>query len=288
MGTPSRRPRRRRGTISPARSRSISRAISNSPLPISKPRSSQPSTDTPEAPVEPTATTEAPVEPTEPTTEGFTIGLVALDPDNNVVPGACYSLDGGAAQCDDDGDGAVTFSGVAAGSHTATMTQAPAGFANVGSLGVDVQGDQQFAVRLTPSETPGEGTGTIAASVADENGDLIPGACFEIVGIDQDCDGDDEDALMTQPDVPVGYLHGQPDRSGWLHGGRTDQPASNRDGRRDHQRSVPGQLAGRACRPRRQPKPSSSRRPPNPVSSHRRPKPARSSRPKASVRCKSS
>lgn len=84
------------------------------------------------------------------------------------------------------------------------MTQAPQGFQNVGTVGLDVTGDQQFAVRLTPSETQGGGTGTIAASVVDENGQAIPNACFEIVGIDSDCDGPDDDALMTQPDVPVG------------------------------------------------------------------------------------
>src|SRR5690606_30171777 len=88
-------------------------------------------TQTTEAPVEPT---EAPTEPVGPS-EGFTIGLVALDPDNNIVPGACYSLDNGPEQCDDDGDGAVTFTGVAAGNHTAVMTQAPTGFQNAGALG---------------------------------------------------------------------------------------------------------------------------------------------------------
>jgi uncharacterized surface anchored protein len=165
-------------------------------------------TDTPEGPAEPTDTPEGPAQPTEtpaePGQQGFSVGLVALDPDNNVVPGACYQLDTGDTQCDDDNDGVVTFNGVPAGQHSATMTQAPDGFQNVGTVGIDVTADQQFAVRLTPSQEQGGGTGTIAASVVDENGQAIPGACFEIVGIDSDCDGDDADALMTQPDVPVG------------------------------------------------------------------------------------
>ena len=179
------------------------------------------STDTPEAPAEPTETPEGP------TQEGFSVGLVALDPDNNVVPGACYQLDTGDTQCDDDNDGVVTFTGVSAGSHTATMTQAPQGFQNVGSLGIDVTGDQQFAVRLTPSEEPGGGTGTIAASVVDENGQAIPGACFEIVGVASDCDGDDDDAIMTQPDVPAGtYTVNLTVPDGYTASGPTSQQAT--------------------------------------------------------------
>jgi len=154
-------------------------------------------TDTPETPAEATET------PTEQGQEGFSVGLVSLDPDGQTVPGACFMLDTGETQCDDDGDGVVTFTGVSAGQHTATMTQAPQGFQNIGALGIDVTGDQQFAVRLTPGEQPG-GNGTIAASVIDENGQEIPGACFEIVGVASDCDGNDPDAIMTQPDVPAG------------------------------------------------------------------------------------
>jgi uncharacterized surface anchored protein len=107
------------------------------------------------------------------------------------------------------------------------MTQAPQGFQNVGTVGVDVSGDQQFAVRLTPVQEQGGGTGTIAASVVDENGQAIPGACFEIVGIDSDCDGDDPDALMTQPDVPAGtYTVNLTVPDGYVANGPTSQQAT--------------------------------------------------------------
>ena len=63
---------------------------------------------------------------------------------------------------DDDGDGLVTFEGVSIGLHTLEQTVPPDGYQNVGSLQVDVQGDQNFAVRhepaLEPTEVPTEET----------------------------------------------------------------------------------------------------------------------------------
>ena len=105
-------------------------------------------------------------EPTAEVPTGFTAGFVAIDANQTPLPFACYTLDGGDEQCDDDGDGLVTFEGVSIGLHTLEQTVPPDGYQNVGSLQVDVQGDQNFAVRhepaLEPTEVPTEETTEVA------------------------------------------------------------------------------------------------------------------------------
>ncbi len=139
---------------------------------------------------------------------GLTVGFVSVDQDDNGLPGACFTLDGGDENCDDDGDAEVTFTGVQPGAHTLTQTRAPEGYDNVGTLELDLQNDGRFAVRHQPTageepEQP-EGTGQIVARTIDQDGNTLPEVCYELSGFGQQCDGDDEDNDMTQEDVPAG------------------------------------------------------------------------------------
>jgi uncharacterized surface anchored protein len=158
-----------------------------------------------EPPVEEPPVEEAPFE--EPTVDepqvGFTVDLVSTGPDGNPLPGACYTLDGGSENCDQDGDGVVTFEGVSPGQHTITQTQPPTGYESFGSADVEIQGDAQFNVPQTPLEQP-EQPGTIVAVTVNEFGQEISFVCYVVSTFGQVCDGDDPDNLMTQEDVPPG------------------------------------------------------------------------------------
>ncbi|MEZ4500868.1 MAG: hypothetical protein R2839_12535 [Thermomicrobiales bacterium] len=96
------------------------------------------------------------------------------------------------------------------GQHTLTETRAPEGFESIGTLELDLQNDGRFAVRHqpvaggeVPTETAGE-PGQILASTVDQDGNEIPEVCYDITGFGQQCDGDDEDRMMLQEDVPPG------------------------------------------------------------------------------------
>ncbi|MER3437213.1 MAG: hypothetical protein C4346_06270, partial [Chloroflexota bacterium] len=150
---------------------------------------------------------------TGPTPGAVAVTFVAVDEQGEVITGnpACYSIDGGPEQCDDDGDGAVTFR-VDPGSHTLTETRDPRGFRGIGTTEFEAQQDSTFQVPHTataqPAETPTEEVaqpGTIVAYVVDiDTGKELPLTCFEVSQFGQLCDGDDPDARMTQTDVPPG------------------------------------------------------------------------------------
>ncbi|MBX3072191.1 MAG: hypothetical protein KF883_16935, partial [Thermomicrobiales bacterium] len=152
---------------------------------------------------EPTPTEEAAL-------PGLTVGFVSVDENDNGLPGACFTLDGGDENCDDDGDAEVTFTGVQPGTHTLTQTRPPDGYQTVGTLELDLQNDGRFAVRHQPAEAteePEEPTGDpgqIIVSTLDQDGNELPEVCYEVSGFGQLCDGDDEDRLMSQEDVPPG------------------------------------------------------------------------------------
>ncbi|MGE3798433.1 MAG: SpaA isopeptide-forming pilin-related protein, partial [Thermomicrobiales bacterium] len=159
------------------------------------------------APEEPEPT---PTEETAP--PGLTVGFVSVDEDDNGLPGACFSLDGGEEICDDDGDAEVTFTGVQPGTHSLEQTRAPEGYENVGTLSLDLQNDGRFAVRHQPAAgaeqpevTPEpEGAGQLIARVVDQDGNPLPEVCFDVSTLGLQCDGDDEDADMLLEDVPPG------------------------------------------------------------------------------------
>ncbi|HET9660204.1 MAG TPA: SpaA isopeptide-forming pilin-related protein, partial [Thermomicrobiales bacterium] len=141
-------------------------------------------------------------EPTEPQQAATaTITLIAVDQNGSPLPGACFSIDGVGQQCDDDQDGLTTFNDVPLGNYNVSSTQAPQGYENVQPTQIDVQGDQQFNV---PFQQAAAQTGTIAVVTTDENGQQLQGVCYNLSTFGQQCDGDDDDAVMTQTDVPAG------------------------------------------------------------------------------------
>src|SRR5690606_33977341 len=124
---------------------------------------------------------------------------------------ACYVIDDGPEACDDDGDGSVSFQ-IDPGSHLSTETQDPEGYQGIGTTQFDVFEEPTVQAPHiateepieTPTEAPEE-PGVIVAYAADvETGEEIPQVCFEVSDFGELCDGDDDDARMTQTDVPPG------------------------------------------------------------------------------------
>ncbi|CAN5566421.1 hypothetical protein BH23CHL5_BH23CHL5_00970 [soil metagenome] len=150
--------------------------------------------------------TEEPVaEPTEEPVDGLTVGFVSVDQDDNGLPGACFRLDEGPEVCDDDGDAEVTFRGVQPGPYVLTQTQPPVGYQSIGEVPIDLQNDGRFAIRHQPLEgEPDVQLGELAATTVDQDGTELPGVCYQIFTFGEQCDGDDEDRVMTQTDMPAG------------------------------------------------------------------------------------
>ena len=154
-------------------------------------------------------------EPPTRTASGYDLSLQAVDQNSgDVLSGACYTVDDGNEECDDDGDGIVTFSNIEAGSHTLTGTRAPDGYGDLGTINFDQpEGGAQYQVPFTASEQPAAETGTLIVHIRDENDNPLTDACVTLSprsGNDgtetQACDGDDgnNDGDVTFNDVTSG------------------------------------------------------------------------------------
>lgn len=142
--------------------------------------------------------TEEPTEEvTEPSQETYTLSLYAVDESNNPLTGACYSIDGYGEQCDDDQDSVVNFTDLPDGNYTVTETTTPDSYNTVDPFTVTISGgDQQVPVTHTAAQV--DEYGDLYVYAADADGNLLPGACYEIrprpnsTGARADaCDADD-------------------------------------------------------------------------------------------------
>jgi hypothetical protein len=145
-----------------------------------------------------------------PTTGSFVVHV--RDADGNAVPGACFTItprsgnDGQeTSACDgDDGneDGDVTFSDVTAGRWRLSQNTVPDGYTGADDQNITVpEGDT--GEETVTNESVAAALGVIAATTIDENGNELPGVCYDLSGFGQHCDGDDEDSVMTQDGVPA-------------------------------------------------------------------------------------
>jgi hypothetical protein len=133
-----------------------------------------------------------------------TLTVITLNPDGAPIPGACYSASGPneavIEDCDDDGDGTVPLGEVAAGDWQVRQTTAPTGHDPVdpAEQPVTVAAGQPAEVRFTNQPSAPQ-TGSIAIGVQDDQGQPVPGACFDIAGPQavHACDDGENDADAT-------------------------------------------------------------------------------------------
>lgn len=102
-----------------------------------------------------------------------TIRVVSEDASGADLPGACVSLDGGEPTCDVDGDGVLIFEQVPTGDHTVSQTAPPEGYLPADEQTVTVTAGQTVDVRFTNAPA----TGSIVATVLDEEGNPVDGVC---------------------------------------------------------------------------------------------------------------
>ncbi len=142
--------------------------------------------------------------------------ITKRDPSGNLLAGACFTVDNGAEVCDngegdaDPAEGVIQIDNLAPGDPVLREVRAPSGFEPRRRLRrVTIVAGEVATIDLVnnpvaaPTET-GLPTGAIAATTIDENGNELPEVCYDLTDFGQQCDGDDEDTVMTQEDVPPG------------------------------------------------------------------------------------
>ena len=119
------------------------------------------------------------------------ISVSTIDQDGNPVAESCYTLDGGDAVCNDDGDGLVAFENVSAGDHSVTQVKTPDayGLSDQTEQSINVAAGANapltFQIALLP--------GSIEITKTDDAGNPLGTACFSIDGGETICDDDNGD-----------------------------------------------------------------------------------------------
>ena len=176
----------------------------------------------------------------EPGEQPGRLTVVAVDAAGQPLPGACFAVvEFGFGLCDDNLDGTIVFDAVPPGTFTLRQTTPPAGFAPVADLAVTVEPtgarvlvpheaaseepptEPEETPAIAPVETPPAepaetpqaaiGTGQVALTARDPDGNLVSGACWALTNRDsgesfERCDGDDgmEDGRFVFDNVPAG------------------------------------------------------------------------------------
>ena len=141
----------------------------------------------------------------EPTDVASAVSVTFLmqDGDGNPITGGCLEFGDLGEQCDDDQDGVITFENVPADTTLdLTETTAPEGYEAFGGASIDV-GQEEIQVPVQHA-TSGGGVGSLTLFTVDENGNPVPGVCYDITGVDGvQCD-EDGDGDMGLTDLPAG------------------------------------------------------------------------------------
>lgn len=149
------------------------------------------------------------------------ISIELVDPDNAAVIGVCYSIDGGAQQCDDDATdanaapGVIQVDGLSLGEHTVTLQSAPEGFElPADGMTATVEADALATIRFALSRVALT-TGGLDVTVQMDTEELVPNVCVMLTNTADSsqlgpfCDEDDADTndgsgVIGLDDVPVG------------------------------------------------------------------------------------
>ncbi|MGI8975212.1 MAG: SpaA isopeptide-forming pilin-related protein [Thermomicrobiales bacterium] len=129
-----------------------------------------------------------------------TVEVVSVDADDNLLPGACVSVDGTDPQCDEDQDGVVTLEVASTGvESTISQAVAPEGFEPAATQTILVESNETTEVVFTNELA----TGSIRVLSANADGAALAGACVALDGGEPLCDVDG-DGVLNFEDVPVG------------------------------------------------------------------------------------
>ncbi|MDQ3526144.1 MAG: hypothetical protein M3451_13990, partial [Chloroflexota bacterium] len=108
-----------------------------------------------------------------------TIQVVSVGPNDNLLPGACVSVDGTDPQCDDDQDGVITVDVASTGvERTISQAVAPEGFEPAATQTILVESSETTEVVFTNELA----TGSIRVVSANADGAALAGACVALDG----------------------------------------------------------------------------------------------------------
>lgn len=146
------------------------------------------------------------------TTVTVTVDTTNIQATGDKITDVCYVIRNWSREgCDENGDGMVTFQGVAPGTYTIHQTKRAAGFLPVGDFEVTITSapaTQHIPVYLMSARTVQRSTANISLQTFDAaTMNLVPGACYLIEGGSINGCDENGDGQVTYKDVRVGtYL----------------------------------------------------------------------------------
>jgi uncharacterized surface anchored protein len=139
-----------------------------------------------------------------------TLDVQTVDPQGNLLPGACYTIMKGNTSsdaCDTNDDGVTRFADVEAGSYVVRQTQAPqGGYATAGATATIVDAGQQATVTVTNKAQ----TGSLLIRKMDDAAQPLGGACFALMRDNRAlyavCDNDASDGNNANGVIVLGAI----------------------------------------------------------------------------------
>lgn len=143
--------------------------------------------------------------------------ITTRDERNQILGGACYERNGRDEVCDNgrgDADarlGQVLITGIQEGDYTISQSKAPKGYEPAADKTVSIRGGAERTLSFSNAPIQ-DRAGKVIIRAVDQNGDRIPGACFELIAgtatVGPRCDADDraEGSTVFENVVPGSYV----------------------------------------------------------------------------------
>jgi uncharacterized surface anchored protein len=136
------------------------------------------------------------------------VALALVDAESgDPVRDGCFIFEGGSKEgCDENGDGVVTFDDMPVGAYRVRNTVTPDGYEPAPERWIGVNSDKTFTIELAAASAGEDPAIPDIALITrePENGELLPGSCYILVGFSNEGCDEDGDGRVTFEDVPAG------------------------------------------------------------------------------------
>jgi len=141
---------------------------------------------------------------------GVTVYLQPVNmADGSSITDACFVIVNASNEgCDENGDGYISFEGIAPGSYLVSETRSAAGYLPVGDVRISVnqtQSEQTFQIGMLQQTNANVSSVDISLVPTDvRTGNALPGACFIIATVSNEGCDENNDGQVTFDGIPVG------------------------------------------------------------------------------------
>lgn len=141
---------------------------------------------------------------------GITVYLQPVNlADGSSITDACFVIVNASNEgCDQNGDGYISFEGIAPGSYLVSETRSAAGYLPVGDVKISVnqtQFEQTFQIGMLQQTNVNVSSVDISLVPTDvRTGNALPGACFIIANVSNEGCDENDDGEVTFDGIPVG------------------------------------------------------------------------------------